>query len=90
MADFLPGIGYHMSIVKNSNCNPETVSKLILSHVPEAKLESSAGAELSYILPRERSQNFEALFTALEHNQAQLGIDGFGASVTTMEEVFIK
>ena len=46
--------------------------------------------ELSYILPRERSDRFEELFTVLENNRKTLGITSFGASVTTMEEVFIK
>ena len=47
-------------------------------------------AELSYTLPREGSGNFEALFTALEERSKELGIASFGASVTTMEEVFMK
>jgi len=58
--------------------------------VDEAQLESNVGAELSFILPRERSSQFENLFTDLEQNRKELGIDSFGASVTTLEEVFIK
>lgn len=34
--------------------------------------------------------SFEALFTALEQEQENLGISSVGASVTTMEEVFFK
>lgn len=33
---------------------------------------------------------FEALFTELEQRQIELGISTLGASVTTMEEVFIQ
>ena len=33
---------------------------------------------------------FEALFTDLENQKHVLGITSFGASVTTMEEVFLK
>lgn len=33
---------------------------------------------------------FEALFTELEINQKILGVANFGASITTMEEVFLK
>lgn len=33
---------------------------------------------------------FEALFTALEENQENLGISSFGVSITTMEEVFLR
>lgn len=34
--------------------------------------------------------SFQVLFTALEQEQENLGIASFGASVTTMEEVFLK
>ena len=48
------------------------------------------GAELSFILPSEATGKFEELFTELEKNRSQLGIASYGASVTTMEEVFLK
>ena len=48
------------------------------------------GAELSFILPREESAKFEGMFTELESRRQELGINSYGASVTTMEEVFLK
>lgn len=33
---------------------------------------------------------FEALFTELEQKREELGIASYGASVTTMEEVFLR
>jgi len=66
------------------------VLERIRSHVDEAQLESNVGAELSFILPREKSSQFENLFNDLEQNQQELGIESFGASVTTLEEVFLK
>lgn len=53
-------------------------------------MESDLGAELSYILPREDSAKFENLFEELERSKERLGISSFGASVTTMEEVFLR
>ena len=47
-------------------------------------------AELSYTLPSESSDRFEEMFTCLEKDSASLGIQSFGASVTTMEEVFMR
>jgi len=58
--------------------------------VDEAQLESNVGAELSFILPKEKSSQFENLFNDLEQNRSELGIESFGASVTTLEEVFLK
>ncbi|KAB0383198.1 hypothetical protein FD755_005115 [Muntiacus reevesi] len=84
------GAGYHMTLVKEPHCNPEGISRLVQHHVPNATLESSAGAELSFILPKESTHRFESLFAKLEKKQKELGIASFGASVTTMEEVFLR
>jgi len=59
-------------------------------YVPEAVKEQRSGSELNYILPSEQIDKFEGLFEILEKNMEKLGIETFGASVTTMEEVFIK
>ncbi|XP_048188352.1 phospholipid-transporting ATPase ABCA3 isoform X1 [Perognathus longimembris pacificus] len=84
------GAGYHMTLVKEPHCNPEAISQLVRRHVPNATLESHAGAELSFILPKESTHRFESLFAKLEKKQKELGIASFGASVTTMEEVFLR
>uniref|UniRef100_A0A452RDE6 ATP binding cassette subfamily A member 3 n=1 Tax=Ursus americanus TaxID=9643 RepID=A0A452RDE6_URSAM len=84
------GAGYHMTLVKEPHCDPEAISRLVQYHVPSATLESRAGAELSFILPKESTHRFESLFTKLEKQQKELGIASFGASVTTMEEVFLR
>ncbi|XP_004627914.1 ATP-binding cassette sub-family A member 3 [Octodon degus] len=84
------GAGYHMTLVKEPHCNPKAISQLVYHHIPNATLESSAGAELSFILPKESTHRFESLFSKLEKKQKELGIASFGASVTTMEEVFLR
>lgn len=47
------GAGYHMVIVKDALCNVSEITRLVHMYVPDATLESSAGAELSFILPKE-------------------------------------
>ena len=86
----MAGVGYHLYIVKNPSCIPRNILEAIKIHVPEVQLESDVGAELSFVLPKEQSSKFEELFNHLERNQDALGIDSFGASVTTLEEVFLK
>ena len=76
--------------MKSSLCIPENIFEVIKTHVPEVELESDVGAELSFVLPKEQSANFEQLFTDLEQKQESLGIGSFGVSVTTLEEVFLK
>ena len=79
-----------MIIVKDPSCDVENLSSLISSYVPTAHLESNVSAELSFGLPHESKAQFEALFTELEEKKESLGIASYGASVTTMEEVFLK
>ena len=79
-----------MIMVKEPSCKVSEVENTITRFVPDAKLESNISAELSYVLPHESSANFEQLFTELEEKKKSLGIASFGASVTTMEEVFLR
>eukprot|EP00057_Strongylocentrotus_purpuratus_P033371 XP_791165.4 PREDICTED: ATP-binding cassette sub-family A member 3 [Strongylocentrotus purpuratus] len=84
------GIGYHMVIAKSADCNVNAVTEIIKDYVSGAQMENNVGAELSYILPEESVDKFERLFSQLETQKTELGIDSYGASVTTMEEVFLK
>ncbi|XP_076997705.1 phospholipid-transporting ATPase ABCA3-like [Tamandua tetradactyla] len=84
------GVGYHIIMVKEPQCKVEEVSQLIHYHIPTATLESNIGTELSFILPKDCTHRFETLFSDLEKRQKELGIASFGASITTMEEVFLR
>ncbi|KAI8797159.1 ATP-binding cassette sub-family A member 3 [Biomphalaria glabrata] len=84
------GAGYHMILVKRPECDVQKIINIVSKYIPTAELESNIGAELSFILPQNLVSNFEPLFTELEQKQEELGISSFGASVTTMEEVFLK
>ncbi|KAK3610642.1 hypothetical protein CHS0354_009107 [Potamilus streckersoni] len=86
----LYGAGYHMIIEKHPNCDVETLTQLIQSHVPTATLESQISAELSYLLPFDESPKFAKLFETVEISMEKLGVTSFGISPTTMEEVFLK
>ena len=79
-----------MVMVKQADCDVEKITRVVQSHVPEARVESDVSAELSYILPHESKNNFEALFSSLDLHADELNIASYGASVTTMEEVFIR
>ncbi|MXQ90013.1 hypothetical protein E5288_WYG013954 [Bos mutus] len=84
------GVGYHLIIVKDRHCDVQEISELIKYHIPEARLENNVAAELSFVLPKEYTDRFKALFTEMEDRQEELGIASFGISITTMEEVFIR
>ncbi|XP_052030939.1 phospholipid-transporting ATPase ABCA3-like [Apodemus sylvaticus] len=86
----LYGVGYHLVIVKTPDSDDEKISQLIKDYIPTAKMEANVAAELSFILPKEHTHRFAELFTDLEERQEELGISGFGVSMTTMDEVFFK
>ena len=76
--------------MKNETSNPSKIYELITSEVPDAQLKSSAGAELTYYLPKESSSKFSSMFSELDTKGKGLGVDNYGISVTTLEEVFIR
>ncbi|XP_035578111.1 LOW QUALITY PROTEIN: ATP-binding cassette sub-family A member 3-like [Zalophus californianus] len=84
------GVGYHIVMVKEAHCNVEEICKLLQYHIPTATLEKNVNDEVSFILPKEYTHSFEALFTALEKRRYELRIASFSASITTMEEVFFR
>ncbi|XP_076108921.1 phospholipid-transporting ATPase ABCA3-like isoform X1 [Mytilus galloprovincialis] len=84
------GAGYHLVMVKDKSCDVANVTNLVKSHVSSASLESEISAELSYLLPFDKSEFFEKLLLEIEARSSELGIASFGTTATTMEEVFLK
>lgn len=86
----LYGAGYHLVIVKAQDCDVDVVTHAVQGVISNIKLESEVGAELSYLLPEDQSSKFSALFEMIETHYKKLGLTSFGATATTMEEVFLK
>jgi ATP-binding cassette, subfamily A (ABC1), member 3 len=86
------GVGYCATFEKkhSSTFNDKSVIDLVQSFVPEAQLLTSVGAELTLELPFSSSSKFESMFVALDQSLESLGIQSYGVSVTTLEEVFLK
>ncbi|XP_013398468.1 ATP-binding cassette sub-family A member 5-like [Lingula anatina] len=90
------GIGYRLNMVIDQNCDQDKVTELVLHHVPSSKLTRSHGMVLTYTLPMDQTDRFAGLFEALENTEGgkrfadQLGVNDFGISMPTLEEVFLK
>lgn len=86
------GVGYNMTIEKKDvhKFNSPAMIELIQSRVKDATLLTDVGTELTFQLPFTSSQAFQSLFEHFDNNESQLGIQSYGVSVTTLEEVFIK
>ncbi|KAF5277495.1 hypothetical protein FQR65_LT03832 [Abscondita terminalis] len=84
------GAGYHLIMEKTSTCNVNNVTNLLQEYIPNIRVESSIGSELTYILNQEGSEMFEEMLGKLEENRNELGVQSYGISLTTLEEVFMK
>jgi len=77
-------------IVKEPTCVVESITELLRKRIPDVEIDGNIGAELSYSLPEVKSEYFPEMFGELERRKEELGIASYGASITTMEEVFIR
>ncbi|XP_028617114.1 ATP-binding cassette sub-family A member 9 [Grammomys surdaster] len=83
------GIGYHLSLHLNETCDPDSITSLVRKHIPDAKLTAQSEERLVYILPLERTNKFPDLYRDLDRCSNQ-GIEDYGVSMTTLNEVFLK
>lgn len=65
------------------------MTNFIKSHVPAARLEQNTTQEFTFVLPDNsvKRGGFEIFFSDLEAKQDELGIDSFGLTDTSLEEV---
>lgn len=84
------GNGYHLICVKQSTCISEKITNLLRRYIPDVQVDGDIGTELSYQLAEANVKTFHAMFRELEDRSDELGIDSYGISLTTLEEVFMK
>jgi len=86
------GVGYNMTLEKKSSTNFDSraLNDAVVKRVPEASLLTDAGKEITYQLPFSASSTMPALFEHIDRSMDSLGLESYGISVTTLEEVFIK
>jgi ATP-binding cassette, subfamily A (ABC1), member 3 len=85
------GAGYHLVVVyKRGQENYTATLNLLKTFCADAEMHSSVGAEATFLLASHHRPRFPEMFKYLEGNQESLGIESFGVSITTMEEVFLK
>lgn len=85
------GVGYDLTIIKNEAETPyEPIFDCIQAVVSGAKIIGNSGMELKIRLPIDTLPLFENLFQSMETNQAGLGINNYGISLSSLEQVFIN
>ncbi|XP_066260323.1 phospholipid-transporting ATPase ABCA3-like [Euwallacea similis] len=84
------GAGYHLILDKSPACDPIKVTQLLQKYIATIEIQSNAGSELKYLLSEQESYIFEPMLKDLEDHSKDLGINSYGVSLTTLEEVFMK
>jgi ATP-binding cassette subfamily A (ABC1) protein 3 len=84
------GTGYRLVLEKSPGCNPEQITELLQDFIPDTKINSHYGAELTYILPEIYAGSFQKMLQQIEDLSEELFIESYGISLTTLEEVFLK
>ncbi|KAK6124844.1 hypothetical protein DH2020_041412 [Rehmannia glutinosa] len=98
------GVGYTLTLVKTTP-TASAAADIVYSHIPSATCVSEVGNEISFKLPLASSSSFESMFREIEscmqrsrpsfdtpdfRDNIFLGIESYGISVTTLEEVFLR
>lgn len=88
------GVGYQLTVVLKgaiaSSKLTKSIQEIIAKHIPEMSVVSDVAKELCVRLPTNTSKRFPGLFDELDNDKQELGIQSYGISVTTVEEVFLK
>lgn len=87
----LLGTGYNLVIVTKPHCKKAKIINLVKQYIPEVEFKTAKTYknELHFILPDRHIRNVQSLFTSIEKKKEMFGIQSYGASITTMEDVFI-
>lgn len=87
------GLGYHLTLVVAEDADTDVILKSLEAVVPQVQMARYYGKELAFILPSNSAHQFPILFKQLDQNvtvaDKNIGIESYGISMTTLEEVFL-
>ncbi|CEG37378.1 atp-binding cassette superfamily [Plasmopara halstedii] len=86
------GAGYNLTLIKilDGSYNDKVMEGFLQKYIQDIKCLSHAGSEVVFQLPTISSKIFPFMLNHLDHQMQQLGIQQYGISVTTLEEVFLR
>lgn len=86
------GAGYRLICTRqmDGRCDASAIEALLRRHVPDVKMLTDVGAEMTFQLPTNRSSAFPAMLRQLDEQLQMLGVQEYGVSQVTLEEVFLK
>ena len=79
-----------MFVDKQETCDNDRVLALVREHVPDVVVERQSASEMVLGVRRNQSSEMGQLIRALDAQSEQIGVDSYGLSMTSIEEVFLK
>jgi ATP-binding cassette, subfamily A (ABC1), member 3 len=84
------GAGYRLTMVKRKKKKNRKIDSYLTKNLGPCELMSEVSAEITYLVPKAYSKKFKTFFEQFDHDIHSLGIESYGISITTLEEVFLK
>ena len=81
---------YRLFIAKNETYQNERITAFIQRFIPTIALERESISEMIFGIRRTESKYIGKLIHALDEESTDVGIESYGLSMTTIEEVFLK
>ncbi len=81
---------YRLLMDKQDQYPTERITEFIQGYVNNIVLERQSAAELVYGIKRGESKQIELLINALDQQKQTIGINSYGLSMTTIEDVFLR
>lgn len=91
--DFLKkkfGSGYNLVIVKKDKEMKPELEEFITSKIEGAQKLSEISQEATFLLPKEQVETFKEFFPEFDEKCDGFGVQSYGVSMTTLEEVFLR
>ena len=84
------GSGYKLTISKNISFNDQLFKSFLNEKILKYSIETNIAAEMNLSIPFNLVSKIPELLDGIEQNKNKIGIDSYGISSPTIEEVFIK
>lgn len=66
------------------------VTQLLRKYVSDVQVDTNVGSELSYKLDAGKANVFKGMLKELDDRSKAFGVESYGISLTSLEEVFMK
>ena len=88
--NFVVEFEYRLFIDKQETSNNQRVRGFIERYIPQLVVERESSAEMVFGIRRTESKQIGQLIHALEAERMNIGVESYGLSMTTIEEVFLR